>query len=186
MASLTTTNRNRAADAVTVRANTGSLRLYSGTPPADANAALSGNTLLATLPMAATAFGAASAGVATANALTAAVAVATGRPTFARIIESDGTTVVVQLRAALVWLASTAYAVGDRVSNGANTYVATTAGTSAASGGPTGTGTGTGIADGSVVWAFEGINEAVLAGASQIIAGANVAVSSVTYTQPAG
>ena len=184
MASLTTTNRNRAADAVTVRANTGSLRLYSGTPPADANAALSGNTLLATLPMAATAFGAASAGVATANALTAATAVATGRPTFARILESDGTTVVVQLRAALVWLASTAYSVGDRVSNGANTYVATTAGTSAASGGPTGTGTG--IADGSVVWAFEGINEAVLAGAAQIIAGANVAVSSVTYTQPAG
>lgn len=184
MASLTTTNRNRAADAVTVRANTGSLRLYSGTPPADANAALSGNTLLATLPMAATAFGAASAGVATANALTAAVAVATGRPTFARIIESDTTTVVVQMRAALVWLASTAYSVGDRVSNGANTYVATTAGTSAASGGPTGTGTG--IADGSVVWAFDGINEAVLAGASQIIAGANVAVSSVTYTQPAG
>jgi hypothetical protein len=184
MASLTTTNRNRAADAVTVRANTGSLRLYSGTPPADANAALSGNTLLATLPMAATAFGAPSAGGATANALTAAVAVATGRPTFARIIESDTTTVVVQMRAALVWLASTAFAVGDRVSNGANTYVATTAGTSAASGGPTGTGAG--IADGSVVWAFEGINEAVLAGAAQITAEANVAVSSVTYTQPAG
>jgi hypothetical protein len=184
MASLTTTNRNRAADAVTPRANNGSLRLYSGTPPADANAALAGNTLLATLPMAATAFGAASAGVATANALTAAVAVATGRPTFARIIESDTTTVVGQMRAALVWLASTAFAVGDRVSNGANTYVATTAGTSAASGGPTGTGTG--IADGSVVWAFEGINEAVFAGASQIISGANVSASSVTYTQPAG
>jgi hypothetical protein len=122
--------------------------------------------------------------VATANALTAAIAPATGRPTFCRIIESDGTTVVVQLRAALVWLASTAFSVGDRVSNGANTYVATTAGTSAASGGPTGTGTG--IADGSVVWAFEGINEAVLAGASQIISGANVSMSSVTYTQPAG
>jgi hypothetical protein len=184
MSSLTTANRNRAADAVTVRANNGSLRLYSGTPPADANAALSGNTLLATLPMAATAFGAAVAGVATANALTAAVAPATGRPTFARVFEADGTTVVVQLRAALVWLASTAFSVGDRVSNGANTYVATTAGTSAASGGPTGTGTG--IADGSVVWAFEGINEAVLAGASQITSGANVSVSSVTYTQPAG
>ena len=184
MGSVTTNNRNRAADAVTVRANNGSLRLYSGTPPADANAALSGNTLLATLPMSATAFGAAVAGVATANALTAAVAPATGRPTFARIIESDGTTVVVQLRAALAWLASTAFSVGDRASNGANTYVATTAGTSAASGGPTGTGTG--IADGSVVWAFEGINEAVLAGASQIISGANVSMSSVTYTQPAG
>jgi hypothetical protein len=184
MAFLTTINRNRAADAVTVRANNGSLRIYSGTPPVDANAALSGNTLLATLPFSATAFGAASNGIATANALTAAIAPATGRPTFARIIESDGTTAVIQLRAALVWLASTAFSVGDRVSNGVNTYVATTAGTSAASGGPVGTGTG--ITDGSVVWSFEGINEAVLAGSSQIISGMNVSVSSVTYTQPAG
>jgi hypothetical protein len=181
MAFLTTPNRNRAADAVVARANNGSLRIYTGTPPVDANAALSGNTLLATLPMAATAFGAATNGVATANALTGAIAAATGRPTFARIIESDTTTTVVQIRCALAWLASTAYAVGDRVSNGANTYVATTAGTSAASGGPTGTGTG--ITDGTAVWSFEGINEAVVTGANQIIAAANVSVSSVTYTQ---
>lgn len=97
MASITTANRNRAADAVCARANSGSLRIYGGTMPADANAALSGNTLLASLPMSATAFGAAVAGVATANAITAdASADATGTATFFRVLESDGVTVVFQ------------------------------------------------------------------------------------------
>jgi len=97
MPSITTANRNRAADAVTARANNGSLRIYAGTPPADANAALSGNTLLAELAMGATAFAAASAGVATANAITAdASADATGTATFFRVLETDGSTVVFQ------------------------------------------------------------------------------------------
>lgn len=97
MASITTANRNRAADAVTARANNGSLRIYDGTPPADANAALSGNTLLASLPMSATAFAAAVSGVATANAITAdSSADASGTATFFRVLETDGTTVVFQ------------------------------------------------------------------------------------------
>lgn len=97
MASITTANRNRAADAVTARANSGSLRIYDGTPPADANAALSGNTLLASLPMSATAFAAAASGVATANAITAdSSADASGTATFFRVLETDGTTVVFQ------------------------------------------------------------------------------------------
>lgn len=97
MASITTANRNRAADAVTARANNGSLRIYDGTPPADANAALSGNTLLASLPMSATAFAAAASGVATANAITAdSSADASGTATFFRVLETDGTTVVFQ------------------------------------------------------------------------------------------
>ena len=50
------------------------------------------------------------------------------------------------------WQPSHAYAVGDTVLSGANTYTCTTAGTSAASGGPTGTATA--IADGSVVWQY--------------------------------
>ena len=41
---------------------------------------------------------------------------------------------------AVPWTASTAYAVGDKVQNGANIYVCDTAGDSAGSGGPTGTG----------------------------------------------
>lgn len=50
------------------------------------------------------------------------------------------------------WAGSTAYALGDRMSNGGNVYRATTAGTSASSGGPSGTGAG--ITDGTVVWAY--------------------------------
>jgi hypothetical protein len=182
MPSITTANRSRAADAVVARANNGSLRIYGGTPPADANAALSGNTLLAVLPMSATAFAPAAAGVATANAITAdSSADATGRPTFARLLESDGTTVVAQLRCALAWLASTAYSVGDLATNGANTYRCTTAGTSTASGGPSGTGTG--IADGTTVWAFDGPNEVALTGGASIIAGGTVSVTSLTCSQ---
>ncbi len=48
------------------------------------------------------------------------------------------------------WQASHAYALGAYATNGATTYIVTTAGTSAANGGPTGTGTG--IVDGGVTW----------------------------------
>lgn len=56
----------------------------------------------------------------------------------------------VALGAGVLWVFSTAYAVGDRVRNGVNTYVCAVAGTSAGSGGPTGTTAG--ITDGSVTW----------------------------------
>lgn len=93
--SLANAQRSRAADAVTARCNTGYIRIYSGTRPTDANTALSGNTLLAELRFNATAFGAASNGVATANAITSdSSADATGTATFVRCFESDGTTVV--------------------------------------------------------------------------------------------
>jgi hypothetical protein len=95
--SITTANRNRAADAVTARANSGYLRIYDGTAPASANASLSGNTLLAELTFGNPAFGAASSGVATANAITGdASNNASGTATFFRIYESDGATVVLQ------------------------------------------------------------------------------------------
>jgi hypothetical protein len=97
MASITVANRNRAADAVCARANSGSLRIYAGTPPASADAALSSNTLLANLALSATAFGAAASGVATAATITAdSSADATGTATFFRVLESDGATVVFQ------------------------------------------------------------------------------------------
>jgi hypothetical protein len=50
------------------------------------------------------------------------------------------------------WAASTAYAVGVLRTNGGNTYICITAGTSAASGGPTGTGAD--ITDGTVHWSY--------------------------------
>lgn len=99
MASITTPNRNRAADAVCVRANGGSLRIYGGTVPADANAALAaGNVLAAALAMSATAFGAAATGVATANAIAADTSAdnSVNPVTFFRVLESDGLAVVFQ------------------------------------------------------------------------------------------
>ena len=98
--SITTAARNAAADAVVDLVDVGgagSLRIYSGTMPADANASLSGNTLLAQLAMSATAFGVAAAGVATAAAITQdSSADATGTATFFRVLAGNGTTVVMQ------------------------------------------------------------------------------------------
>lgn len=86
---------NAEVDALTALLANGKLRIYSGTQPASADTALSGNTLLAELTMGATAFGAAAAGVATANAITQdSAADATGTASFFRAFKSDGTTVV--------------------------------------------------------------------------------------------
>lgn len=74
----------------------GRLRFYSGTPPANVDAALSGNTLLAELNGSNPFFGAAvdanPGGRVTANAISDdASADATGTATFARIVDRDGT-----------------------------------------------------------------------------------------------
>ena len=50
------------------------------------------------------------------------------------------------------WVLSTAYRLGEEVTNGGNIYTCTTAGTSAGSGGPSGTGTS--IADNTVIWDY--------------------------------
>jgi len=84
-----------AADAVCPLLNNGYLRLYDGTQPATADTAVTTQTKLAELRWNATAFGAASNGVATANAITSdASAAATGTATWFRALKSDGTTVV--------------------------------------------------------------------------------------------
>lgn len=66
---------------------TGTLTIYSGTPPASADAALSGNTALATHTM--TGFAAASGGSMTANAIANSSISATGTGTFARIVSGS-------------------------------------------------------------------------------------------------
>lgn len=76
----------------------GNLRIYSGTAPADADAALSGNTLLAQLPLSATGFADATDGTgkatASANAITTdGAADATGTATFGRLYTNGGTCV---------------------------------------------------------------------------------------------
>lgn len=63
---------------------TATLTIYSGTVPSSADAALSGNTALATHTLAG--FGAASAGSMTANAITNDTIDATGTATFCRLV----------------------------------------------------------------------------------------------------
>jgi hypothetical protein len=127
MAFITTANRNRAADAITARANNGSLRIYGGTVPADANAALGGATLLAVLPLSATAFAAAVNGVASANAITADTSAdATGTASFFRVFETDGTTTVFQgtvgTSGAELNVSSVSFVLGGNVSVTSLTY----------------------------------------------------------------
>lgn len=82
-----------AADATCALANSGKLRIYSGTQPTDADTAIGAQVLLAELTLNATAFGAASNGVATANAITSdSAADATGTAAWFRVLKSDGTT----------------------------------------------------------------------------------------------
>jgi hypothetical protein len=87
--------------AVTTACNTGYLRIYDGTEPANANIALSGNTLLAELRFGSPSFGAAATSgsdrAITANAFTQDDAAnATGTATFFRAFQSNGSTVVFQ------------------------------------------------------------------------------------------
>lgn len=96
--SLAALTANAMADAITTRiAASGKLIIYSGTVPTNADTALSGNTVLATFTLSATAFGAASGGVITLSGTPLTVAAAaTGTATFFRIFKSDGTTCIAQ------------------------------------------------------------------------------------------
>lgn len=86
---------NAEADAIARLLDSGVLKLYTGTQPATADTALSGNTLLGTLTFAATSAPAASGGVLTFSAITSdTTADATGTATFFRALKSDATTVV--------------------------------------------------------------------------------------------
>lgn len=92
---LTNAAASAAADAVCVLLNTGYLRIYDGTQAATADTAVGAQVLLAELRFNSTAFGSASNGVATANAITSdSSANATGTASWFRALKSDGTTVV--------------------------------------------------------------------------------------------
>ncbi len=99
IAYLSDTSAEAQANALAALMNAGTINIYSGVQPANANTALSGNVLLATLTFGNPAFGAAAAGgIITANAITSGTAVATGTATFARVLESNGTTVVMDVQ----------------------------------------------------------------------------------------
>lgn len=87
-------SRNLALNAAFDVLNGGFLRLYDGVQPADADTALSGNTLLAELGLNATFAPAASSATKTANAITDdSSANATGTCTWASLVTSGGTRV---------------------------------------------------------------------------------------------
>ena len=93
---LTNAAASAAADAVVDRIDTGgagTIKIYTGTIPTDADTAVGAQTLLATLTFSATAFGAAANGVATAAAITSDTSAdATGTAAWARIASGAGTT----------------------------------------------------------------------------------------------
>lgn len=85
---------NAEANAVGDALNSGYIRIYDGSQPTNADTAVGAQTLLAELRFGADAFGNASGGVITANAITDdSSANATGTATWARILASNGTTV---------------------------------------------------------------------------------------------
>ena len=93
---LTETTRHAGLNQITTEIGTsGFLRIYDGTQPASVATALSGQTLLAELPLSSTAAGAASSGVLTFSAITdEASAPATGTQTWATLTTSAGVRVV--------------------------------------------------------------------------------------------
>jgi hypothetical protein len=98
---------NAAADAVVDQADGGSLRIYDGTQPTNADTAVGAQTLLAELALGTPAFGAAAAGVATANAITDdSSANATGTAAWFRVVTSG---------AAALWDGSVGTASADLV-----------------------------------------------------------------------
>lgn len=127
---LTNAAASAAADAVVdlvdAGAGAGKIRIYSGTPPATADTALSGNTLLAELAMSDPAFGPASNGVATASAISNDTAAdATGTATFFRVLDSNNVVIfqgTVDTASADLVVNTTSFVAGAIVSISSFTY----------------------------------------------------------------
>ena len=91
---IATDSRNSMLDALNTRLNAGSgaakIRIYDGTQPANANTAVSTQTLLAELPCSDPAAASAATGTLTLSAVTNdSSADATGTATWARVLDSD-------------------------------------------------------------------------------------------------
>lgn len=92
---LSVASRNLALNAALDVCNTGFIDIMSGSQPATADTAIGAQVVLAVLPLASTAFGAASSGSKTAGTITSdASADNTGTATWFRMYKSDHTTAV--------------------------------------------------------------------------------------------
>ena len=102
------------------------IRLYDGTQPANANTAISTQTLLVSLTVSGS-FGTDSNGTITLGSVTSGTAVASSTATFFRIVKSDGTTVVmdgsVGTSGADMNLNSTVISSGQTVAITAGTFI---------------------------------------------------------------
>jgi len=119
--------RDAQQDGLITYAGTGAIiSLYTGTQPATANDALSGNTKLVDLVIA-SGFGTDSNGTLTLGTVSNGTAVATGTATFFRITKSDGTTVVmdgsVAVSGADLNITSTSISTGQTVSITSGTII---------------------------------------------------------------
>ena len=102
------------------------INIYQGSQPANANTAISGQTLLVTLTVSGS-FGTDSNGTITLSTVTNGTAVATGTASFFRITQSNGTTVVMDGSVATsdadLVLNNTSIATGQVVSISAGTII---------------------------------------------------------------
>ena len=119
--------RNAQQNGLITYAGTGALiNIYAGSQPANANTAISGQTLLVTLTVSGS-FGTDSNGTITVSAVTNGTAVATGTGSFFRITKSDTTTVVMDGSVATsdadLVLNNTSIATGQVVSISAGTII---------------------------------------------------------------
>jgi hypothetical protein len=119
--------RNAQQNGLITYAGSGSLiNIYSGSQPANANTAISGQTLLVTLTVSGS-FGTDSNGTITLSTVTNGTAVATGTASFFRITQSDNTTVVMDGSVATsdadLVLNNTSIATGQVVSISAGTII---------------------------------------------------------------
>lgn len=118
----TTAVRNAQLDALNSQTGTSAkLRIYNGTRPANANTAITSQTMLVELTCNATAFAAAaSGGVLTANAISNGTAAATGTASWFRLWQSNGTTAImdgdVSTTGADININNTSIATGQTVS----------------------------------------------------------------------
>jgi hypothetical protein len=119
--------RNAQQNGLITYAGTGALiNIYAGSQPANANTAISGQTLLVTLTVSGS-FGTDSNGTITVSTVTNGTAVATGTASFFRITKSDTTTVVMDGSVATsdadLVLNNTSIATGQVVSISAGTII---------------------------------------------------------------
>ena len=95
--SVATAARNAMVDSVVALidadAGAGTVKIYDGTRPTNANTAVGAQVLLATVALATTSFGAASSGTATATDPASVNAVASGTASWFRVADNSGDTV---------------------------------------------------------------------------------------------